>query len=677
MQAREFGAAAQTDSSAKGSPGAASFKSKKPLALIATPDLELWGQLGPILESTCNLRHADSLSSAAAMLKPGARTILVADLRGLSSEDFAPIAGSPHNPVVIAIRDNASAGMVDALMLEGEIHALVDAPVETPAILRAVNDAARISATAEALSAVTSPASASSGGEEKSGKSPVMMIGVAVAVLALAGGGWYFMSKGSADPAATASDTAAPATNAPAAKGAATAPAAPVASLDEVLEKARLAMDERRYIEPAKNNALEHFRQVLVLDPRNAEATEGLKRLGGLLIARARTALDERRFDNALAELEAARSIDANDPRLVEVDARLDSMRAQTALAQIQATLAAQNFDRAQTLLEAAQKESLLPPAQITQLSKELDGKRRAVTINRLVSTTESRLTAGRLVTPADESAKDSIKALREAGASNELVARLNADLNQRLLGAARDAAARGDQAAVQANLAAARDNGASAASINAAQKDVTAASQKQQRTTEDIARFAKAAQDRLASGSLLTPANDSAVSHAERLRLLDPRNATTVQVVRDVRARLISEARSRLTAKQPNEAAALIDAAESLGGDADLGELRASLASAQQAAAVAAAAPKLPPLKLTRPPRPKYPTNAKGVEGWVRVEFFVTPEGRTERVRVLASEPAGLFDAAAVDAMEGARFEEFDSTESRLAVQRIVFKPE
>ena len=453
--------------------------------------------------------------------------------------------------------------------------------------------------------------------------------------------------------------------------------AAPAASLDEVLEKARLAMDERRYIEPAKNNALEHFRQVLVLDPKNAEATEGLKRLGGLLIARARTALDERRFDNALAELEAARSIDPNDARLVEVDARLDSMRAQTAMAQIQATLAAQNFDRAQSLLETAQKDALLPPAQIAQLSKELEGKRRSVIVNRLTGIAESRLANGRLVTPADESAKDSIKALREAGASNELIARLNADLNQRLLAAARDAAARGDKAAMQANLAAARENGASAAALNAAQRDVTAAAQKQQRTTEDIARYAKAAQERLAGGNLLTPANDSAVSHAERLRLLDSRNATTVQVVRDVRARLLTEARGRLTANKPTEAAALIDAAESLGGDADLGELRAALASAQQAAAVAAAAPKLPPLKMTRPPRPKYPTSAKGVEGWVRVEFYVTPEGRTERVRVLASEPAGLFDAAAVDAMEGARFEEFASSESRLAVQRIVFKPE
>jgi len=673
MQAREFSATAQNDNAGRGT-SASSFKSKRPLAVIATPDLELWAQLGPMLESTCQLRHADSLATAATLLKAGTRTILVADLRGQNPEDFAPISASPHNPVVIAIRDSASTSIVDALMLEGAIQALVDSPVEAAPMLRAINDAARISSTADALSAVTAPSS-SSGGEEKSGKSPVMLIGIVAAVLAAAGGAWFFMSKGSSAPTPAAAGTSA----APAAAGkpSSTGATAPAASLDEVLEKARLAMDERRYIEPAKNNALEHFRTVLQIEPGNAEATEGLKRLGGLLIARARTALDERRFDNALAELEAARSIDPNDARLVEVDARLDTMRAQTALAQIQATLAAQNFDRAQTLLEAAQKDALLPPAQIAQLSKDLDSKRRAVVVNRLVASAESRLSSGRLVTPNDESAKDAIKALRDAGAPADVVTRLNNDLNQRLLAAARDAAAKGDQAGMQAMLAAARDNGVSASALNAAQRDVTAAAQKQQRTTEDIARFAKAAQDRLASGNLLAPANDSAVSNAERLRLLDVRNPTTVQVVRDVRARLLTEARARLAANRPTEAAALLDAAESLGGDSDLGELRAALANSQQAAATAAAAPKLPPLKMTRPPRPKYPASAKGVEGWVRVEFYVTPEGHTERVRVLSSEPAGLFDAAAIAAMEGARFEEFESTDARLAVQRIVFKPE
>ena len=129
--------------------------------------------------------------------------------------------------------------------------------------------------------------------------------------------------------------------------------------------------------------------------------------------------------------------------------------------------------------------------------------------------------------------------------------------------------------------------------------------------------------------------------------------------------------------AGRPSDAAPLLDAAESLGGDADLGDLRAAMTAAEQKVAAAAAAPKLPPLKMTRPPKPKYPSSAKGVEGWVRVEFYVTPEGRTERVRVLSSEPAGLFDAAAISAMESARFEEFESPDARLAVQRIVFKPE
>ena len=183
-------------------------------------------------------------------------------------------------------------------------------------------------------------------------------------------------------------------------------------------------------------------------------------------------------------------------------------------------------------------------------------------------------------MTPTDESAKDAIQALREAGASTELVTRLNNDLNQRLLAAARDAAAKGDQAAMQAMLAAARENGVSAAALNAAQRDITAAAQKQQRTNEDIARFAKAAQDRLASGNLLrlrtiprfrtpsaSPARrappDDGAGGARRSRPAHQRSAC-----------------APARAADPTDANALLDAAESLGGDADLGDLRAALAN-------------------------------------------------------------------------------------------------
>ena len=236
---------------------------------------------------------------------------------------------------------------------------------------------------------MNAPSSASSGGEEKSGKPMGLIIGAVVGVLALAGAGWYFM-KGSSQPAenAEATETAArPRRGGAAAKGARPSRRSTKCSRKRASPWTSAATSSRTRTTRSNTSA-----RCWCSSRATPEATEGLKRLGGLLIARARTALDERRFDNALAELEAARSIDPNDQRLVEVDARLDSMRAQTALAQIQATLAAQNFDRAQTLLDAAQKDALLPPAQIAQLSKELDGKRRSVTISRLVASAEARL---------------------------------------------------------------------------------------------------------------------------------------------------------------------------------------------------------------------------------------------------------------------------------------------
>jgi len=52
--------------------------------------------------------------------------------------------------------------------------------------------------------------------------------------------------------------------------------------------------------------------------------------------------------------------------------------------------------------------------------------------------------------------------------------------------------------------------------------------------------------------------------------------------------------------------------------------------------------------------PDPAYPPDAfrDGVEGWVEVEFTVTERGVTRDVQVVASEPRGVFDAAAVQAV-------------------------
>ena len=57
-------------------------------------------------------------------------------------------------------------------------------------------------------------------------------------------------------------------------------------TVDELLEKARLAMRERRYTEPNGDNALLYYRSAAKADPSNGEAGDGLKRVASVLSAR-------------------------------------------------------------------------------------------------------------------------------------------------------------------------------------------------------------------------------------------------------------------------------------------------------------------------------------------------------------------------------------------------------
>ena len=57
--------------------------------------------------------------------------------------------------------------------------------------------------------------------------------------------------------------------------------------------------------------------------------------------------------------------------------------------------------------------------------------------------------------------------------------------------------------------------------------------------------------------------------------------------------------------------------------------------------------------VKALRRPRPKYPPEAqlRGLSGWVKLNFTVTAQGATRDVRVVAANPPGVFDQAAIDA--------------------------
>jgi periplasmic protein TonB len=79
---------------------------------------------------------------------------------------------------------------------------------------------------------------------------------------------------------------------------------------------------------------------------------------------------------------------------------------------------------------------------------------------------------------------------------------------------------------------------------------------------------------------------------------------------------------------------------------------------------------------------KPLYPYRAKrmGISGYVVVEFDVNVEGNVEQIRIIGSEPPGVFDAAVLESVRKWRFHPGELLGDRVAthmVKKIVFNLE
>jgi TonB family protein len=74
----------------------------------------------------------------------------------------------------------------------------------------------------------------------------------------------------------------------------------------------------------------------------------------------------------------------------------------------------------------------------------------------------------------------------------------------------------------------------------------------------------------------------------------------------------------------------------------------------------------------------PEYPetARARGLRGYVEVEFTVTPAGTVESPRVVAAEPRNVFDAAALGAVARRRYPADAEREPQVVKERLDFAP-
>jgi TonB family protein len=661
-------------------------------------------EIGEALSGQTSVRPVDSVETALEQIgaaPAGNRRmtqLLAIDARDVENLRAAvETVNSEASHLVVLVFANVDAEKQTAAQLKGtSIFAVLTLPIDkrkaAAVIEGAVADAikrrpatqpSRSDASFDRNSPITvetAPADAgnygSSSGSDEGGNKKMIMIGGAVAAVLVAGAAaWFFMRSPSQAPGAAGAekkaDVSISANKDNLADDDVVAEPAPVVEMplvngtvDELLEKARLAMRERRYTEPNGDNALLFYRSAAKADPNNGEAKDGLRRVANVLNSRFDEALTAGRYDEAalaLAHLKAA----APDDRQ-----QIAPLEAKLAVAQITKMLADGNLDRAASLVKGAQQAGSVPDQQIRAWRTEISRRQDELKQKRYVDLAQDAIKDGRL--DGDNGAKAYAEQLKDLGPSAATsYQRVMRDLGNAYMRKARESVSANRSQDVDRWLSEAKAAGVSSAEINSFQREMTAAKQKAAAAEAD--RLANLARDRIKEGKLTDPANDSAVYYLTALQTSDSNHSYFAAGSRDLVAKLLD--RANAAARDGKNPDADLNQARRWGADANaIAAIQQTAAARNRAAPTRATAAQnnastkagsadadpASKLKRTRMVGPEYPERAltQKITGSVTLEFTVDKQGETQNVHVVSAEPAGTFDRSAIAAVRRWRYE-------------------
>jgi len=506
--------------------------------VVVTGDDALLEQVAPALDGESTVRHVETTAAAREFVRPGQPCVVLLDARGLDepaaaieslqSPDIASlvVVFAPTEQcadVARAIRGSAAFAVLPIPIEQAQAMAVIegareeslarqtllsmpvaDSPVEPPATPVVDRPPARPTVlptlTASAPGDVKEFAAVVAGGRSGGGMSKLVIAGVAGVALLAAAIAWFALRKGNVEV-----EVAPPA---PPQTVASTAPAivqVPAGTVDESLERARIAMRERRYTDPAGDNAFQYYNSVLAQEPGNGEAREGLQRIAAVLLERVQSSLAEHRIDEAARTHELLRAIRPDDPAVAEFGSRI-------AAAQAAAALAASEAARSEQLARAERATTALQQAYLKKFREAVAQGRRAeaerwhaearavgVSANELAAVqreansrstlreaqqetdklaqlVRQRIDDGRLTEPAGDSALFHLNALKARDPSAPAIAAIERALSDKLLGQGRAALAQQQVYRAQANVAAARQLGVDRDGVAALEREIAAA---------------------------------------------------------------------------------------------------------------------------------------------------------------------------------------------------------
>jgi TonB family protein len=632
-------------------------KKQKLSVLLVTTDESLWPQIGADLNAALILKQLDTIDELINSVPSGQPGIVLWDAR--NHPDPAAVLSRLHlhsSRFAIIALDDATSGSAWTLPIQHrQLVAHVGLPIVGAVLSGALDNAnEEVNSRLALLGDGSAPPPATPAAPKKSWLVPAVIGGVAAAALVA----FMLARHGSTDVQSPPAAASAPGK-------AASAPPTPVKQaeadekIDALMEKAQQAMLDRHFIDPVTGSALSLYREVLIINPDNGEARQGLQRLFEILIARVQTALDDRKFDVALQFLETARSIDPSDRRLSALDEKIANLRAELGPAQILAALNAQNFDRATQLIDDAARTKALPAAKLAQLRDEVRRRRDEFEIARLLKLVDARVQQDHVIDPHNDSALYYLDQAKQAGASGPALQGQTQDLVKRLMQMGHSAIQQRNYADADRVLAEMHGMGAPAASITGLQRELTLARNQQTAQKPDLPQYLELAQARLAQGKLTEPDNDSALFYVNQLRTTDPKNAALAQISGAVQGQILDRARVALDAGDPEKTAALLQLAAGLGPSSDLDALNDRI---RQRKAGAGDVLQMPEQSLTRLNKldVQYPARAlaTSIEGWVEITYTVAPDGSVTNVKVVNATPPKVFEASATKAVSHLRYQ-------------------
>lgn len=405
-----------------------------------------------------------------------------------------------------------------------------------------------------------------------------------------------------------------------AATGVESAPA--LSPAEALISAATQALGDGQLVTPDENSARALFREALVLEPDNADALRGLRAVSDDFLEQARSALASDDPLSAYAAVGVAFETDPSNPAVDVVD-QLLAAKGNKELADARLAVATGELDLAATQLSRAEQYAHVEPGAIQSLRREIEQRRQDEQLLTALAAADAHLSAGRLTEPDGENAHALLLELQGQHGGDERLVATTERLGERLLTRAAFAAAASEASEASALLDAVDQLGVLALEVEAARASLatTAASAGTDLTTTAPLEEQRGG-DLQATAAGIEPGD------------VEPVVADPDEIPQAVTASIVPE---------PDSEPANLQESPLRVADAPVLRRR----TVQE-------------FGIERYVAPVFPRRARqrGITGTVDVGFIIRPDGSTDVIHVIESEPNDIFDDSVIKAVRQWRFE-------------------